>query len=72
MGLEEISRHFVRWSKHEEMKKYAEALEEWDDIVGETWDSPDSVYLSPASWINDTEVFMTRKERVDKLVKNAY
>jgi len=30
-GLDEISDHFERWSKHEDMKKYADALEEWDD-----------------------------------------
>ncbi len=29
------------------MTKYAGVLEEWDDMVGEDWDLPDSNYLNP-------------------------
>jgi hypothetical protein len=34
---------------------YADALEEWDDIVGETWDQPDEkmLALNPMPWIQD-------------------
>ena len=72
LGLDEISDCFKRWSKHEEMKKYADALEEWDDIVGETWESPEEETLSPVTWINDTEIYLQRKSRVVGLVQSAY
>ena len=37
---------FERWSRHDEMTKYREVLEEWDDMVGgEDWESPESNYL---------------------------
>jgi hypothetical protein len=47
-------------------------LEEWDDIVGDTWEEPEVLTLNPIQWINDTEVFKTKKEKVDTLVANAY
>ena len=50
MGLDFI-KNFERWSKHNDLTPYAEALEEWDDIVGDTWDEPESVYLDPKTWI---------------------
>lgn len=71
-GLEVISDCFKRWSKHEEMKKYADALEEWDDIVGETWEPPEEENLSPTSWINDTDIYLQRKSRVNTLVSSAF
>ena len=49
-GLENI-KNFERWSKHNDLTDYAEALEEWDDIVGDTWDEPDSIKLDPKTWI---------------------
>jgi trans-aconitate methyltransferase len=49
-GLENI-KSFERWSKHNDLTPYAEALEEWDDIVGDTWDEPDSLKLDPKTWI---------------------
>ncbi len=30
-------KYFERWSKHREMQKYINILEEWDDIVSENW-----------------------------------
>lgn len=54
------------------MKKYAAQLEEWDDIVGETWESPEEEMLSPVTWINDTDIFTQRKQRVFSLVQNAF
>jgi len=49
-GLENI-KTFERWSKHNELQPYADALEEWDDIVGDSWDEPDSLKLDPKTWI---------------------
>jgi len=39
-GLERI-KVFTRWAQHGDLKKYADALEEWDDIVGGTWEEPE-------------------------------
>jgi hypothetical protein len=38
---------------------YADALEEWDDIVGEKWEEPDekALALNPLTWISDQEFF---------------
>lgn len=49
-GLEHI-KQFERWSKHGDLAPYADALEEWDDIVGDRWDEPDSNKLDPKEWI---------------------
>jgi hypothetical protein len=54
------------------MKKYADALEEWDDIVGDNWESPEEENLSPVTWINDTNIYLQRKSRVVELVQSAY
>jgi hypothetical protein len=70
-GLEKIQ-CFTRWSKHGDLKKFADVLEEWDDIVGDTWDEPETLTLDPLTWINDTDVFKLKKERVDNLVNCAY
>ena len=56
MGLEHI-KNFERWSKHNDLTPYAEALEEWDDIVGDTWDEPDSIYLDPKTWIQEDPLY---------------
>lgn len=54
-GLHKI-KNFIRWSKHGDLKIYADALEEWDDIVGDRdkWGEPDDkggLALDPFSWI---------------------
>ena len=30
---------------------YADAPEEWDDIVGDVWEEPESLVLNPFTWI---------------------
>ena len=51
-GLDQIQA-FERWSKHGYLIPYANALEEWDDIVGGPWDKEpvESLVLNPYSWI---------------------
>jgi len=29
------------------------ALEEWDEIIGEKWNKPESNYLNPTYWIKE-------------------
>ena len=45
---------FERWSIHDDMKKYSKVLEEWDDIVGDDWENPDSNYLNPSEWLDNS------------------
>ena len=45
---------FERWSRHDDMKKYVKVLEEWDDIVGDDWENPDSNYLNPSEWLDNS------------------
>jgi len=53
---------------------YADALEEWDDIVGDKWEEPDekALALNPQTWINDQEFYRTKDDRVSKVVDDAF
>lgn len=55
-GLDQIQ-VFERWSKHHELTPYADALEEWDDIVGDVWEEPDQLVLNPFFWINENPLY---------------
>jgi dynein heavy chain len=53
---------------------YADALEEWDDIVGEKWEEPDEkqLALNPLTWISEQEFFQKKEERVNNVIDSAY
>jgi lipoate-protein ligase A len=53
-GLQAI-KCFERWSKHSDLLKYSEALETWDDKVGEDWGDQnlESTALEPGTWITE-------------------
>jgi dynein heavy chain len=70
-GLDQIQ-VFERWSKHNELTPYADALEEWDDIVGDVWEEPDSLLLNPHSWINENPIYTDQKEKVSKILDKAF
>ena len=70
-GLEKI-KNFERWSKHNEFTIYADALEEWDDIVGDSWDEPDSLKLEPRTWIQDHPLHVNQKEMVQSILTSAF
>lgn len=63
---------FERWSKHSDLAPYADALEEWDDVVGDTWDEPDSLVLNPYSWIQDNKLYQDQKEMVREILEGAF
>lgn len=56
-GLDQIQ-VFERWGKHNDLTPYADALEEWDDIVGDVWEEPESLVLDPSPWINEHPVYV--------------
>jgi hypothetical protein len=70
-GLESIQ-CFTRWSKHKDLQDYADALEEWDDMQGDGWEEPESIFLNPQSWIADKEVHRTKEARVTAIVESAF
>lgn len=63
---------FTRWSRHGDMHDYANALEEWDDIVGDSWEEPEQLELDPNTWIADDPIFKTKMDRVREIVDAAY
>jgi len=63
---------FERWGKHNELTPYADALEEWDDIVGDVWEEPDSLVLNPFTWINENEYYTEKKEKVKDSIESAF
>jgi hypothetical protein len=63
---------FERWGKHNELTPYADALEEWDDIVGDVWEEPDSLLLNPFTWINENEYYTEKKEKVTESIMSAF
>ena len=63
---------FERWSKHSDLEDYANALEDWDDLVGENWDEPEQTCLNPQTWIQDHPVQKSHEETIRTLISNAY
>ena len=70
-GLEQI-KNFERWSKHEDLTPYADALEEWDDIVGDSWEAPDSVKLDPKTWIEEDPIYEEQRPKVKAILESAF
>ena len=54
------------------MSPYADALEEWDDIVGDKWEEPDSLKLDPKTWIMDDPLYLEQKSMVEKILDSAF
>ena len=72
-GLQAI-KCFERWSKHADLLKYSEALETWDDKVGDDWGDQnlETVALEPAPWILEHPIQKNHEREVRELVKSAY
>jgi hypothetical protein len=70
-GLDSIT-NFKRWSKHADLQPYADALEEWDDIVGDVWEEHDEENLNPFSWINENRLYTEQKEIVRECIEGAF
>ena len=61
---------FERFSKHPDMKKYADALEEWDDKIGDNWDPPDDanlLFLNPIDWIKENKLHSDRYNSINSI-----
>ena len=69
-GLESLN-NFERWSRHEELLPYANALEEWDDKVAEQWEVPPSNKLRADGWLNKDHSNELRKQ-INDLITSAF
>ncbi len=70
-GLECI-KLFKRWSKHADLQPYADALEEWDDIVGDVWEEHDDEHLNPFSWVSDNIYHTQQQSMVQDIIESAF
>ena len=73
---------YERWSKHDDLTKYVAVLEEWDDIVGEDWNQPESNFLNPVEQLEGgllkdfsdklNYLFETAFSKVDIFIKSHF
>eukprot|EP01022_Parablepharisma_sp_SALTPOND_P004470 TRINITY_DN120355_c3_g1_i1.p1 TRINITY_DN120355_c3_g1~~TRINITY_DN120355_c3_g1_i1.p1 ORF type:complete len:4253 (+),score=509.78 TRINITY_DN120355_c3_g1_i1:57-12761(+) len=63
---------FERWSKHDELLPYANVLEEWDEIIGGDWDSPEQNFLIPADYIEKHPLYITHEQTLKNVIFSAY
>jgi len=70
-GLECI-KNFKRWSKHADLQPYADALEEWDDMVGDDWEAPDKNFLNPHDWIKEDELYKASNSTLELIIHSAF
>lgn len=56
------------------MLKYSEALETWDDKVGDDWGDQnlETTALEPGTWISEHPIQKSHEKEVNDLVKSAY
>jgi hypothetical protein len=70
-GLESLM-VFERWSKHDDLTPYANALEEWDDMVGDDWEAPDKNFLNPHDWIKEDETYKASNPKLEEIIHSAF
>ena len=54
------------------MTPYANALEEWDDMVGDDWEAPEKNYLNPYDWIKEDELYANQNMIIEQILDSAY
>lgn len=70
-GLESLM-VFERWSKHDDLTPYANALEEWDDMVGDDWEAPDKNFLNPHDWIKEDDLYKAQNGTLEDIISSAF
>ena len=61
-----------KWSKNDEFSQYVRALEEWDEIIGESWEGNDERYLSIVGWLREQVKFRGFKGYVRSSVERTF
>lgn len=54
------------------MKIYADALEEWDDMIGENWEAPDDLFLDPIEWIKGNKIYTDQSANVNTIFSSSF
>jgi len=71
-GLQAI-KCFERWSQHTDLMVYSEALETWDDKVGDDVDQNlESTSLNPGDWVQEHPIKKMIDDEVNNLIKSSY
>ena len=63
---------FERFSKHPSMKIYADALEEWDERIGENWETPDDLFLDLIEWIKGNKIYIDQLSNVKLIFSSSF
>ncbi len=64
--------HFERWSRHNDLTRYATALEDWDECVGGDWEEPENNYLTPRPYISEQEIYRVQENVLKRIISSAY
>lgn len=54
------------------MKIYADALEEWVDMIGENWEAPDDLFLDPIEWIKGNKTYTGQSASVNTIFSSSF
>lgn len=54
------------------MKIYADALEEWDDRIGDNWEPPEDLMLDPVEWIRDNATYTDKTTNINNILRSTY
>lgn len=54
------------------MKIYADALEEWDDRIGDNWEPPEDLMLDPVEWIKDNATYTDKTTNINSILRSTY
>ena len=67
-------RKFERWSRHSELMKYADILEDWDEIIGARKNIKpcEETYLNPLESIGSDSLYINHKEILKNTIDDAY
>jgi dynein heavy chain len=61
-----------RWSKHTEFLPYAEALEEWDEVIGEKWIMPDNRYLGIMWYLKENPKYKIFQNQINYMFELSF
>ena len=61
-----------KWSKNNEFSQYVKALEEWDEIIGDTWEGNDERYLSIVGWLREQNRFKGFKNYIRSSIGRTF
>lgn len=61
-----------RWSRSEELDKYAKVLESWDYKVCDEWEPPDDNHLDCDSWLESEELRVDQKKIIHEFMDDAF